>query len=183
MQKMSPGRCRLWDARSNGVASAGDTVVDCCRQFGAPFDLAGAAMCSRLASIVTCSILCFALVMGASARAQTIHMSVSDIALKNGENIEFGDVYFIAANCSSLLTATPEVEIVDGPPGVAVTVKRAMVVPRFYGCAKPVAGGKIMIAAKDVEDYSYSRMVLRVTYKTRSGNWQRSQHINVALFP
>jgi hypothetical protein len=136
-------------------------------------------MRARLASII---ILWLALIAG-PAQGQTIHTSVVDIALRNGESVEFGDVYFVASNCSSLLTGTPEVEIMDGPPGVEVTVRRAMVVPRFYGCGKPVSGGKIMIAARDIEEYSYSRMILRITYKTRSGSRQRSQHINVSLFP
>lgn len=82
-----------------------------------------------------------------------------------------------------MLTATPEVEVMDGPPGVAVSIKQAMVVPRYHGCGKPVTGGKMLFSASNIEDYSYTRMVLRVTYKTRSGNVQRSQHVNVALFP
>jgi hypothetical protein len=137
----------------------------------------------RAGSILAICFSCLALLVGSAAQSQTIFISVQDIALKNGENIEFGDVYFIGANCRSLLTSTPEVEVMDGPPGVAVTIKQAMVVPRFYGCGKPVSGGKMLIAARDIEDYSYTRMILRVTYKTRSGNLQRSQHINVALFP
>src|SRR5262249_34563751 len=144
-----------------------------------------AAMRVRLASIVTLTsivTLCLAFITG-PAQAQTIHASVVDIALKNGENVEFGDVYYVGSNCSSLLTATPEVEIMDGPPGVEVSVRQATVVPRFHGCGKPVSGGKIMIAAKDIDECSYTRMVLRITYKTRSGSLQRSQHINVALFP
>jgi len=137
----------------------------------------------RLDSIIAISVVCLVLLLGTAARAQTIQISVQDTALKNGENIEFGDIYYIGANCRSLLTSTPEVEVMDGPPGVTVTIKRAMVVPRFYGCANRVLGGKMFIAARDVEDYSYTRMTLRITYKTRSGNLQRSQHINVALFP
>jgi hypothetical protein len=137
----------------------------------------------RSDAVVAISVVCLALVLGSAAQAQTIQISVQDIALKNGENIEFGDIYFIGANCSSLLTSTPEVEVMDGPPGVTVTVKQAMVVPRFYGCANRVLGGKMFIAARDIEDYSYTRMTLRITYKTRSGNLQLSQHINVALFP
>jgi hypothetical protein len=117
------------------------------------------------------------------AQAQTVQFNVDDVALRSGESIEFGDVYFIGANCRSLLTGTPEVEVMDGPPGVAVTIKQAMVVPRYHGCGKPVSGGRMLFSAKDIEDYSYTRMVLRVTYKTRSGNVQRSQHINVTLFP
>ena len=117
------------------------------------------------------------------AQAQTIQFNVDDVALRSGESIEFGDVYFIGVNCRSLLTATPEVEVMDGPPGVAVSIKQAMVVPRYHGCGKPVAGGKMLFSANNVEDYSYTRMVLRVTYKTRNGNLQRSQHVNVTLFP
>ena len=71
----------------------------------------------------------------------------------------------------------------DGPPGVTVAIKQAMVVPRSYGCAKAVAGGKMIIEAKDVDAYSRSSLVLRVTYKTRSGDRQRARHINVTLFP
>jgi hypothetical protein len=117
------------------------------------------------------------------AQAQTIQFDVDDVALRNGESVEFGDVYLIGANCRSLLTATPEVEVMDGPPGVTVSIKQAMVVPRYHGCGKPVTGGKMLFFASNVEDYSYTRMVLRVTYKTRSGNVQRSQHVNVTLFP
>jgi len=117
------------------------------------------------------------------ARAQTIQVNVVDVALRSGESIELGDVYYVGANCRSLLTATPEVEVMDGPPGVAVSIKEALIVPRYHGCAKPVTGGKMLFSANNIEDYSYTRMVLRVTYKTRNGNIQRSQHINVTLFP
>lgn len=130
------------------------------------------------------AVLCLLCCLGGSvAKAQTIQMSVRNVALKNGETMEFGDVYLISTECRSLLTATPEVEVMDGPPGVEVTIKQAMVVPRVYSCAKPVSGGKMTITAKDVEDYSYSRMVLRIKYKTRSGERQQSQHINLTLFP
>lgn len=115
--------------------------------------------------------------------AQTIYFGVSNVALKNGERIQLGDVFFISRECRSLLTGTPEVEIMDGPPGVAVTIDKAMVVPRSYGCAKEIPGGKIMISANDVEDYSHTRMVVRIKYPTKSGDILRSRHINVTLFP
>jgi len=118
-----------------------------------------------------------------SAGAQTIHFSVFNIALKNGERIQLGDVFYISRECRSLLTGTPEVEIMDGPPGVAVTIEKAMVVPRSLGCAKEIPGGKVMISANDVEDYSHTRMVIRIKYPTKSGDLLRSRHINVTLFP
>jgi len=134
--------------------------------------------------VAALAALGLACVLGGSvARAQTIHFFVTNIAMKNGESIEVGDIYFIAADCRSLLTGTPEVEVMDGPPGVAVAIKQAMVVPRGYGCAKPVSGGKLVITANDIEDYSHTRMVRRIKYKTRSGDRMRSQHVNVTLFP
>ena len=138
----------------------------------------------RPGSIVATISLCLAWLAGGTATlAQTIHVSVEDIALRNGESVEFGDVYLIGANCNSLVTRAPEVEIMDGPPGVAIAVKETMVVPREHGCDRSVPGGRVVITAKDIDVYSYTRMVLRITYKTPNGNLQRSQHINVALFP
>jgi hypothetical protein len=133
--------------------------------------------------VALASLLIAGCLGGASAGAQTIHIPVVDIALKSGETTELGNVWMITMECRSILTATPEVEVMEGPPGVTVEIKQAMVVPRAYSCANPVAGGKLMISAANIEEYSYSRMVFRVTYKTRSGDRQRSQHVNVALFP
>ena len=117
------------------------------------------------------------------ANAQTIHIPVRDIVLKNGETTEFGNLWFISRDCKSLMSGTPQVEIVEGPPGVTVEVRPAQVVPRELSCANPIAGGKLFIAARGVEEYSRSTMVLRVTYKTRDGDRQRAQHISVTLFP
>ena len=77
--------------------------------------------------------------------AQTVAGAPS-LALKSGETLELGDLSLVTSNCSSLLKATPTVEILEGPPGVAVSVKDAMVVPRWQNCAKRVPGGKLMIA-------------------------------------
>lgn len=123
--------------------------------------------------------LCFV----GGARAQSIQFTVREIALKNGESTEVGDVWWINANCKSILKGTPEVEILDGPPGVIAAINPARVVPHFYSCANPVSGGKLVVTAKEVEDYSYTRMVLRIRYKTLDGDRERSANINVALFP
>jgi hypothetical protein len=131
-------------------------------------------------------ILAFMVVMllgGGAVQAQTIQPSVRDIALKSGESTELSDIYLIGLNCKSLLKDTPVVEILDGPPGVTAVVNAAKVVPHGYSCANPVAGGKLVITAKDVQDYSYTRMVLRVTYKTVNGERQYSEELNIALFP
>ena len=137
----------------------------------------------RSGSIVAVVSLCLACLAGTAAQAQTIHVSVEDVALRNGETVEFGDIYLIGANCRSLLTGAPQVEVMDGPPGVAVVIREAMVVPLEHGCSRSVQGGRMIITAKDIDAYSYTRMVLRITYQTPGGKLQRSQHINLALFP
>jgi hypothetical protein len=123
--------------------------------------------------------LCF----GSGAQAQSIQFTVREIALKNGESTEVADVWWINTNCKSLLKSTPQVEILDGPPGVIAAINPARVVPRVYSCANPVSGGKLVVTAKEVEDYSYTRMVLRIRYKTLDGDRESSANINVALFP
>lgn len=133
--------------------------------------------------IVAIFTLCLALVLGGAARAQIIHLSVEEIALRNGESVEFGNLYLVGPDCKSLLISEPEVEVMDGPPGVVVAIKRAMVIPYEHGCETSVLGGKMFVTARGIVDYSYSRMILRIRYETSSGNIQRSQHINVTLFP
>lgn len=117
------------------------------------------------------------------AKAQTIQADVRNIVLKNGESTEFGDLWLISRDCKSLMVGTPDVEVMEGPPGIVVEVRAAKVVPRSVSCANPIAGGKLFIAAKSVEEYSRSTMVLRITYKTRGGDRQFAQHVAVTLFP
>jgi hypothetical protein len=122
-----------------------------------------------------------ATILGTGAQAQTI-LGSPTIALKSKESSEFAKVYWVS-HCRSLLRSTPEVEILDGPPGVSVTIKEGMVVPRYQQCAKPVPGGTLVISAQDIEDPSYTKLIVRVTFKTRDGVRQRSQVINLSLIP
>src|SRR6266542_79503 len=120
--------------------------------------------------ILLISSLCLACVLGGSqVQAQTIS-GTPGIALKNGESFELGDAYWISSTCNSMLVSTPEVEILDGPPGVTVTVKEAMVTPRYYNCAKPIKGGKVIIAANDIEHSSYTTFTIRFKFKGREGD-------------
>jgi len=105
----------------------------------------------------------------ADAKAQTIYFGVHNIALKSGETAELADVYYITHDCKSLLKAVPEVEILDGPPGVNAAIKEDKIVPRTYGCTKPVPGGKLIVTASEIEEYGRARMVLRIKMKTSQG--------------
>jgi hypothetical protein len=120
-------------------------------------------------------------IAGAQAQNMTIAGSHS-FSLKSGENQEVGDIYYVT-NCISLLKSTPQVEIVQGPPGVSAEIKEAMVLPREQRCPAPIKGAKLFIAAKDIEDPSYSPLILRISYDTRGGPRKYSQIYNLYLVP
>jgi hypothetical protein len=104
------------------------------------------------------------------------------IALKNGESVELGSVWFVA-NCRSIMIGLPEVEILEGPPGLTLSVKEAMVLPRRLNCANQVPGGILVATAKDVTDPIQGKLVYRLKYKTKDGDRQTANTYNVSLFP
>ena len=118
-----------------------------------------------------------------SASAQYRHLvSAGTIALKSGESIEIGNVYWVS-HCRSLLKSTPEVEVLEGPPQVTVSVKEAMVLPRAQSCAKKVPGGILVITAKEIDDPSYTHLSVRVNYKTKDGDRKFGHVFNLHLVP
>jgi hypothetical protein len=104
------------------------------------------------------------------------------IALRNGESAELGSVWFVA-NCRSIMIGLPEVEILEGPPGLTLSIKEAMVLPRRLNCANQVPGGILVATAKDVTEPVQGKLVYRVKYKTKDGDRQLAQTYNVSLFP
>jgi hypothetical protein len=133
-------------------------------------------------SVVAVALGVTALMGSVGVRSQTITPGAPSIALRNGESTELGELYWVS-NCRSLLKNTPEAEILDGPPGLSVSVKQAMVLPRFQNCANKVPGGTLVVSAKDIDDASVTRITVRITYRTKDGDRQRSQIYNLSLLP
>ena len=117
--------------------------------------------------------------IGAAAQAQA---DVRRLGVKSGENIELGPVYFVS-NCRSIMIGLPEIEILEGPPQVTLSIKEAQVLPRRQGCAAPVAGGKLMLSAKSVTERTEAKLTFRLKYKTKDGDRQISNSYIVSLFP
>src|SRR5215475_7380236 len=96
----------------------------------------------RLGSFVTSVVRAVAVAMwfaGLSVGAAHAQAEGS-IAMKSGENVELGPVYWVS-NCRSVTLGLPEVEILEGLPGVTLSIKEAMVLPRRQNCANKVSGG------------------------------------------
>jgi hypothetical protein len=104
------------------------------------------------------------------------------VALKAGESVELMTVYWVS-NCRSVMVGTPEIEILDGPKQVALTIKEDMVLPRRQGCANRVPGGILMATAKDVKEPMEGKLTYRLKYKTKDGDRPRAYVYLVSLFP
>ena len=142
---------------------------------GDPMWIAARAVCA----IVHLGIA--GIVGSAGAHAQTVRNSPT-VALRSGESAELGPVYWVV-NCRSILKSTPAAEILDGPPGVSLAIKTAMVIPRSQRCAKEVPGGTLVITAGNIEDPSYTTLTIRITYRGPDGLRTSSQIYNLSLLP
>ena len=103
------------------------------------------------------------------------------LAVKNGETIDIGSVYWVAA-CRSILLSPPEVEVLEGPPEVTLGIRQEPVLPRRQGCAAKVDGGTLTLTAKGVKEETEAKLVYRLKYKTRDGDRQGSNTSIVTLY-
>ena len=108
--------------------------------------------------------------------------SQRSIAIKNGESVDLLPV-FGEKNCRSILTETPKVEVLEGPPELKVTVREEMVAPRRAACKDKIKGGVIVVTANDVKARTEGKLTLRVKYKGKDGERQTAHTFNVTLFP
>ena len=128
------------------------------------------------------SVVAMAAAGTSAAHAQRVR-EAPNVVLKSGESYEYGPFY-VVINCRSMLKGTPAAEIVEGPPGVSVTMKDEMVLPRAHNCPNRVLGATMVISAgKEIEDPSDTRLIVRVTYKTRDGDKKSNNTFNLSLLP
>jgi hypothetical protein len=103
-------------------------------------------------------------------------------AVKNGESIDLGTVYYVS-NCRSIMIGLPDIEVLEGPKNVALSIREEPVLPRRQGCAAKVNGGTLVLTAKDVTEPAEAKLTYRTNYKTKDGPRQVSHTIIVSLFP
>jgi hypothetical protein len=113
------------------------------------------------------------------ARAQSPELA---IALKSGERVDLGSIYYIY-NCKSIVIGTPEVEILEGPPEFTLSVRKEMVLPRKQNCPSKVPGAILTATAKDVKEPIHTKFTYRVKYKTKDGDRQTAGVRDLSLFP
>lgn len=136
----------------------------------------------RVRSTAFLAILQFGVIALSSPTVAHAQQNVPRVALKSGESTDLGLAYFII-NCKSMVVGDPEVEALDTPAEVTLTIRKEMVLPRAQNCANKVPGGTVVLTAKDVKERKEVRLTYRVKYKTKDGDRQRSVIYDVSLFP
>lgn len=104
------------------------------------------------------------------------------VALKSGESVELGLVYWVA-NCRSIMIGLPDIEVLEGPAELVLSIKEGMVLPRRQNCASRVAGGTLVVTAKDIREPAEAKLAYRLKYKTKDGERVRSNVYRVSLYP
>jgi hypothetical protein len=113
----------------------------------------------------------------ASAQARDVY---ADIALKSGESTDIVPLAW-TIQCKSYLKGLPEIEILDGPPGVTAAISETMYLPRTSGCAKKFPAGMLSIKAGEIAEDSSTDMKLRIRYNTLDGRRVRLMTLHVVL--
>jgi hypothetical protein len=102
------------------------------------------------------------------------------IVAKSGETIDIRPVYG-ALHCKSILIATPEVEVLQGPPELKLSVREDMVTPEK--CETKVKGGVLVATVGEVKQQIDGKVRFRVKYKTKNGTREPGYVYNVSLLP
>jgi hypothetical protein len=131
------------------------------------------------AFLATIQFVIAGVVIGAGAQAQGERPR---LVVKNGESVELQPVYWVV-NCRLTMIGLPEIEVLEGPPQVTLSIKEAQVLPRGQGCAAKVSGGTLMLSAKGVTEPVEAKLTYRLKYKTKDGERQTSNAYIVSLFP
>ena len=142
----------------------------------------GYGLKKRLTAVFVGAAICGA---GCGASAQTSPLPTPEparVALKDGETLKLGTAFFVL-NCKSIVIGQPQVEILEGPPGVTLAIREGMVVARSSGCTNKVAGGTVIATAKGIKEATVSRLIYRITFKTQDGDRQRAGFYFIALVP
>jgi len=75
---------------------------------------------------VLAAILLLTPIVTDGVKAQTVPRR---LALKSGESVELYPVYWVI-NCRSVMIGLPEVEVLEGPPQLSLSIREEKVLPR-----------------------------------------------------
>lgn len=106
--------------------------------------------------------------------------AAQNISLRKDESADLGSLYWIS-NCISTLKDFGGVEILEGPPGIELTIRQEAVYATRQNCAAPVPGGTVVLTAKDIPAKFEGTLRYRVRYNLQDGGTRQSNHSTVIL--
>lgn len=112
----------------------------------------------------------------------TSFVSAQEVALRSGESVDLGSVYW-AEGCTSTLITLVGVDVLEGPPGVKLSLRKEDVQPRQQNCPTKIQGGVVVASVKDVPTPTAGVLKYRVRYKTTNGSRQSEHSVQMSLQP
>lgn len=106
------------------------------------------------------------------------------IAIRSGETIGLGSVFWASrSNCKSQLVDILGVDILAGPPGITLAVRKQPVMPRWDTCTGSIPGGVVVATAGTLTERTEADIEFRVRYDTDGGEEQSTHKRRLALYP
>lgn len=107
--------------------------------------------------------------------------TAADLTLHKGESADLHTVYWVNGNCQSRLKKVEGIDLLEGPPGVTMSIRPEEVVAKKQGCPGMMTGGIVVLTTGDV-DADWSGVVrYRVRYDTWDGAKETSHTRQIKL--
>lgn len=104
------------------------------------------------------------------------------IEVRSGASVDLGPVYWIL-DCKSKLVRFGAIDIVNGPPGITLTIREEQVYARRQNCRDKVPGGTVVLSATGVESKESGTLEYRVHYDTEDGHRESFHTRNIVVYP
>ncbi|HEX2114967.1 MAG TPA: hypothetical protein VHM01_11235 [Alphaproteobacteria bacterium] len=117
-----------------------------------------------------------ALLLTAPAAAQDV------ISIRNGESVDLGAVYW-QYRCESIFLRFYGIDLLEGPPGLSLSIRPGRVWAQRQNCPRPLDGGTVVLTAKDVKERFEGTIHYRVRYDTKDGDKQSTHSRKIVVFP
>jgi hypothetical protein len=122
-----------------------------------------------------CLYLGLAILATTTAYAQT-----RNIILKNDESITLRN-FHVAQSCRSIVIGDPTLDVLETPEEVTVALNKHA--KRIRGCFRSLPGWTVVAMVKGVKEKKNAKLVVRIKFKTKTGEHQLANTYNVSLYP
>jgi PQQ-dependent catabolism-associated CXXCW motif protein len=106
-----------------------------------------------------------------------------ELTLSKGESADLGSVYWLDGSCQSRLKEFAGVDLLEGPSGIELTIRKESVMAKKQNCPDKIPGGIVVLTAQDIPAAFSGTIKYRVRYKTEDGDKQSLHAKEISLTP